>query len=395
MKYAKYHIQSLNNILGLDKMEIGIITDLVDRECEGIGKYTYNLIKNLNIIDRKNEYNLIHNKRNDLNIYKINKETYIPMLNTFGESFWRCLVLPFKFRNNGPDIIHDPTDGIGALSFKTVSKRIITMHDLIPYLFPEYTSKGSWIAHKLLYKKTIENSDMIITDSNSSKNDIVNIFKVPENKIRVIYIAADEKYKVLPEEEILNFKKSMGFDFPFILYLGALDPRKNILNLLKSFYHFKKEGFPHKLVLVGGTRFNSGPIEKNIQEIIRKLDLQRDVILTGYLPEKYIPKIYNAAEAFVFPSFYEGFGLPPLEAMSSGTPVITSNTSSLPEVVGDAGITIDPTNVNELADAMIKIISDTSLKDEMVKKGLKRAKKFSWIRTAKETLSVYEEVYEA
>jgi glycosyltransferase involved in cell wall biosynthesis len=375
-------------------MEIGIITDLVDRKCEGIGKYTYNLIKGLNTVDKKNQYNLIHYKKNDLDIYKVNNEIYIPRLKPFGESVWRCLVLPFKFRNNGSDIIHDPTDGIGALSFKTVSKRIITMHDLIPFFFPEYTSKGSWIAHKILYKKTIDNADMIITDSNSSKMDILNNFKVPEKKIRVIYIAADKKYKVLPKKEIEHYKKSMGFNFPFILYLGALDPRKNIPNLIKSFYQIKKKGFPHKLVIVGGIRFNSGPISKTIHRIIQKLNLNDEIILTGHLPEKDIPKIYNAAELFVFPSFYEGFGLPPLEAMSSGTPVITSNTSSLPEVVGEAGITIDPHNVNELADSIINVITNDSLQQDMIKKGLKKAKSFSWINTAKETLSIYNEIYE-
>jgi len=371
-------------------MKIGIITDLVDQKCEGIGKYTYNLIKGLNIIDKKNEYNLIHHKKNDLNIYKSNNETIIPLIKPFGESVWRCLILPYKFRNGGPDIIHDPTDGIGALSFNTVSKRIITIHDIIPFFFPEYTTKRSWIAHKILYKKTIENADMIITDSNSSKNDIINNFKVPENKIKVIYIAADQKYQVLTKEEIKNYKISMGIDFPLILYVGALDPRKNITNLLKSFYQVKKKGYNHKLVIVGSIRFNSGQISKTIQQ----LNLSDDIIITGHLPEKDLPKIYNAADIFVFPSFYEGFGLPPLEAMSCGTPVISSNTSSLPEVVGNAGILIDPHNPNELADKIIKVISDDSLKQEMTKKGIKQAQNFSWVQTAKKTLNTYNEVYE-
>ena len=186
-----------------------------------------------------------------------------------------------------------------------------------------------------------------------------------------------------------EFKKKHDITFPFILYLGTLEPRKNLKSLILAYNEIKKK-FPEYKLIIGGAK---GWGYKNIFQIIDNLGIDKDIIFTGYIPEKDLPSLYNSAELFVYPSFYEGFGLPPLEAMACGTPVITSNTSSLPEVVGNAGIMVDPNNVNQLADAMYKVLTDDNLRRDMIKKGLKRAKMFSWKKTAKETLKVYEEVY--
>ena len=182
---------------------------------------------------------------------------------------------------------------------------------------------------------------------------------------------------------ILN---NYGINEPGILYVGGLEPRKNVDGIITSFYKLKTRGVIHKLVIVSATK---GHYYDKILRMIKKLKLEKEVIFTGYVQPDDLPKVYNAADLFVFPSFYEGFGLPPLEAMACGCPVITSNTSSLPEVVGDAGIMVDPHHAEGLADAMHKVLNNDGLKQDMIKRGLKRAKMFSWEKAAKKTLKIY------
>lgn len=216
--------------------------------------------------------------------------------------------------------------------------------------------------------------------------DIIRYFKIPENKIKVIYLGVDEDYKPLSETEIRKVRQKYHLNYPFILYVGSLISHKNIPTLIKAFYKLKKYGLPHKLVITG----KRGWKYKNIFEIISKLNLQKDVVFTGYVQREDLPALYNAADLFVYPSLYEGFGLPPLEAMACGTPVITSNTSSLPEVVGNAGIMVDPYDIDGLAKAMYEVLTNEGLRAELRKRGLERAKMFSWKKTAEETLNVYK-----
>ena len=268
-------------------------------------------------------------------------------------------------------------------------KYIITIHDLTLFITPKESKSGRPTFYKLFYPRTLRTADKIIADSNSTKRDLINYFNVPEEKIRVILLAADEKFKALNNEKINEVKQKYNLKYPFILYVGGLAFHKNIPTLIKAFYKIKKDEKKQKLVIAGG----KGWKYKEIFETIDKLNLQNDVIFTGYVLDVDLPALYNAADLFVYPSLYEGFGLPPLESMACGTPVITSNTSSLPEVVGDAGIMIDPHDVDGLADAMHKVLSNEGLRDDMIKRGLERAKMFSWERCARETLEVYEEVY--
>ncbi len=191
----------------------------------------------------------------------------------------------------------------------------------------------------LISKKT----DFIIADSENTKKDIINYLKIPEEKIRVIYLAADEKYKFLNNNIGLKeeLKSNYNIDSPFILYVGTVELRKNLPLLIKSFYELKKRGIPHKLILIGARNFGFNKILRLVNEL-RLID---EVIFTGFVPEEDLVKFYNTADIFVYPSLYEGFGLPPLEAMACGCPVITSNSSSLPEVVGDSGIMVIHTNL--------------------------------------------------
>ncbi|NKQ39724.1 MAG: glycosyltransferase family 4 protein, partial [Methanosarcinales archaeon] len=286
------------------------------------------------------------------------------------------------------DIIHSPEDASLFVKLKN-QKKIITVHDTIPFYFPNMFDFMTRYRYKILFSRTLKNSDKIIADSYNTKQDLIKHFKIPEKKIKVIHLAANENYKQLKENEINNIKQKYNLNYSFILYVGTLEVRKNISILLKSLYKLKKQGIKHKLVITG----KKGWKYKSIFKIIEQLNLQKDVIFIGYVSDEDLPALYNAADLFVYPSIYEGFGLPPLEAMQCGTPVITSNTSSLPEVVGNAGIMIDPYDVVELANNMHEVLVNVSLREELSKKGLERAKLFSWKKCAEEHLKIYEEVY--
>lgn len=253
-------------------------------------------------------------------------------------------------------------------------------HDKFKKLFTGYSIKA------------MAKADKIITISEKTKEDLIKYTKIPDEKIKTIYLGVDSKFQVLTDETIQKLKKEYSLPPNFILYLGSEQSRKNFIFLIKSFYYLKKRyNLKIKLVKVGRPQIDKKQRQKTF-ELIKKLNLTNDIIFIDYIPEKDLTTLYNAANLFVYPSLYEGFGLPPLEAMACGTPVITSNTSSLPEVVGNAGIMIDPKNIQELTDAMYNVLKNPELEKELSKKGLKRAKMFSWEKTAKETLKVYEEV---
>jgi glycosyltransferase involved in cell wall biosynthesis len=306
-----------------------------------------------------------------------------------GKLIQKMFLIPLYIKKNNPDVIHD-TYHFAPFLFLKKFKKVITVYDITPILYPETHKISRIFMHKYFFSPILKSSDKIISISENTKRDIIKHFKIPEDKIKVIPLAANENFRKLDENETSKIKSKYNINFPFILYVGTLEPRKNIPNLLNAFYKIKKQqGIAHKLVIAGG----KGWKYNEIFETIEKLNLQNDVIFTGYVPDEDLPGLYNAADLFVYPSLYEGFGLPPLEAMQCGTPVITSNTSSLPEVVGDAGIMVNPHDIGELANKMYEVLTNKDLRKELSKKGIERAKLFSWKKCAEETLKVYEEVY--
>ena len=205
----------------------------------------------------------------------------------------------------------------------------------------------------------------------------------------VTQLAADSKFRILAEEEYAPILRRAGVERPYILFVGSVEPRKNILRLLEAYHKVLKWSKRWQLVIVGGRNYwKSSPVVQKVEQ----LGLQDQVKLTGYIPDEDLPAIYNGADLFCLPSLYEGFGLPVLEAMACGVPVITSNSSSLPEVAGDAAILSDPYNVDEIASAMERILEEPELAQELRQRGLARAAQFTWEKTARETIAVYEKV---
>ncbi len=344
-----------------NRKKIGIISYSLNGNKTGVGQYLNNLLECIFKIDDENEYILINYKDNS---FKFNVKTkkivdYLYKYFLHKSIHLWYLMVPRKTRKNNFDLIFSPAHI--PTFFRFSSAYILTVCDIIPILFPNTGWLGKSVYYKLTLPRSLKCADEIIVISQSTKNDLIEHLNIPKEKIRVIYLAANENYKQLPKEDVFRIKAKYNLDFQFILHVGDLDSRKNVLGLINAFRSVKRKMISHKLVLTGRK------VPKNVIKEIEKLNLNKDVIFTGYVPDEDLPALYNAADLFVYPSIYEGFGLPPLEAMACGTPVITSNVSSLPEVVGDAGIMVDPYNITNITAAMEQILTDDELKNSLIK----------------------------
>lgn len=373
-----------------ENMKVGILSWIIDRQKTGIDNYLYSILQNMVKLKKSKELSLIHYNRTGDTIYHKTNDVIIKKMSFLTN----LLSMPYAINKSKIDVLHVPAHyhtQITPFFLNRNLKKILTIHDLTPLLFPETHIKKNAILWNSTLKLIKSKVDAIITDSMNTKIDCINYLKIPEEKIRVVPLAADARYKPLPHMELVKeeLKNKYKLKLPFILCVGTLEKRKNIPTLIKAFNELITNEIKHKLIIIGqkGWKYNE------IFETINRLGLNDEIIFTGYVPDEDLVKFYNAADLFVYPSLYEGFGLPPLEAMACGTPVITSNTSSLPEVVGDAGIMVDPYETDVLSDEMYKILTNESLHSNLRKRGLKRAEKFSWDRTARQTWKVYQDVY--
>lgn len=298
--------------------------------------------------------------------------------------FWTQLVFPFYVRKYDVVVAMTQLDGVVFCP----TKQIIFIYDLIPYVFPEQRHKHKFFLANLL-PLMVRSATKIIAISKNTKDDIVKFLNIEPEKIAIVYAA--NKYREIPE---INENKKNEFKQKYelnryILFVGSTQPHKNLLSLIDAFYLIRKRVQDIDLVVVGYIE------RKDITKInskLRTLDVRQSVKFLGHLLDNEISIVYSSAELFVFPTLYEGFGLPPLEAMALGCPVVVSNTSSLPEVVGDAGVYVDPYSPQDIADGILKVLTDDSLRQSLIKKGFEQIKKFSWEKSAKETLKVFEEV---
>lgn len=284
------------------------------------------------------------------------------------------------------DVFH----GCNFIAYRTRKARtVLTVHDVAYLKFPEATDRRIYRHHKAWVPYSIAKADRIVAVSEQTKRDLMEVYKVPETKISVIPLAASEEMKRSGIEEVYRVKEKYRIDGDYLLYVGTIEQRKNLAFLIECFSLAKKKyRFSHKLVLVGSLGWKS----EEVFDAIRKCRCEREVILTGYVDNQDLPAIYSGASLFLFPSIYEGFGIPVLEAMKCGVPVITSNFSSLPEVVGDAGILASLDSKEEWIDRIGTLLEDDEKRQAYSLLGMERAKKFSWERVARETIDVYREV---
>jgi glycosyltransferase involved in cell wall biosynthesis len=265
-------------------------------------------------------------------------------------------------------------------------RNVITICDVTPLLFPGTHGRMNVWHHRLALPEILRRADRVITISNCSKRDIMRIYGLPDRKVSVTLLAADERF--CPDPVGVPGSALAALPRPYILNVGTLEPRKNLEGLLRAFARACQAGVPHTLVITGARGWG----RSRLAPLPRELGIADRVVFTGFVPDEDLPHLYAGADFFVYPSLYEGFGLPVLEAMASGTPVITSNLSSLPEVAGDAALLVDPRSEAELAGAMVRLAGEAGLGAALRVRGLDRAAEFSWRRTADETLAIYRDV---
>ena len=355
----------------------------------GIGRCTISMLKALGRVDCTNQYYLYYGasfRQKRASLPHFDNPNFHKRLIKFPGRIFRFLtekthLIPTGtfFRNY--DVYHGLNYYVPALNLPS----IVNIYDLSYILFPECFTRQRLNDIRWKVAGSIKRAGRIITGSESAKADIINLLGVPEEKVKVIYFGVEDTFNPKCGREIAVLRRKYRLPEKFILFVGTIEPRKNIKKLIHAYnkLNLKDTG----LVIAG----RCGWLFEEIFHEVKKLNLEDRVFFPGHISEIDLPLLYSAASVFVFPSIYEGFGFPPLEAMACGTPVISSNTSSLPEIVGSAGILINPEDENELAEAVKSVLEDNVKREEMVTKGLEQAKLFSWEKCAKETLKLYDE----
>jgi len=389
-------------------MVIGVDIRMLTRGMKtGVEEYTVNLLSNMLPLDKSVKYKLFYNgyKKVKLCNYKwLNLRNVELMMFNIPN---RLLDLSFRFLKypkidellNGVDVFFSPHIFLSSVSENCPS--VVTFHDLSFEKHPEFYSASKNYWHFSMYPKSqAERAKRIIAVSQSTKDDLVQLYGINPDKIKVVYSGVntrDQKLGMLSDKQVEKQNSALKFgdimqkyNLPdkYILYLGTLEPRKNVVGLIKAFEKLnetcsKNRHYKYKLVIAG----SKGWLYNDIIKTAKNSSAKNDIIFTGFVDDKDKPALYSLAQLFVYPSFYEGFGFPPLEAMLYGVPVVTSNFSSLPEAVSAAAVMVDPYDLDGLSKAMEMILVDESLKTALIKKGLEQVKKFSWRRCAKETLS--------
>ena len=357
----------------------------------GVGTYIWNLVRNLAGIDDRNDYLLVGSQRNfhELGPLPPNfKQLYQPEEN----GFWRDNIsIPFDLHRQRLDVVHIPHH---EAPFFTPSKLVVTIHDCVHLLFPQEDSSnfGNYRSY-LRTKRVVHAAQHVLAVSRSTKDDLINIFELPDSKISVVHNALDERFAFThtPGERKQVLERYQLKD-PFVLYSGKIRPHKNVHRLIEAFAVLKNELGDSdryknlKLIIIGDELSK----HQYLRLTVIRSGAQQDVRFFGFVPYPILRVFYQSAELFAFPSLYEGFGLPPLEAMANRAPVLASNTSSLPEVLEDAAVLVNPENVFDIARGMKLILSDDAVRQRLIQKGLEQVAKFSWKLAAQKILERYQ-----
>jgi glycosyltransferase involved in cell wall biosynthesis len=285
------------------------------------------------------------------------------------------------------DIFHSPDFVLPPLHR---ARTLVTVHDLSFIRYPECADVNLRAYLNKVVPRSVHRADLVLADSQNTKDDLVELLGVEANKIEVIYPGVEERFRPIEDQTVLEqVRRRYNLPPRFILGLGTLQPRKNFATLVEAFADLRFAICDLRLVIAGG----KGWLYDEIFVAVERLGLEEQVVFPGFVADEDLPALYNLAELFVFPSLYEGFGMPPLEAMACGTPVVTSNASSLPEVVGEAGLIVEATDTRALAEAMKRVLEDNALREGMIAKGLEQARKFTWEKSVSKLLSLYEALH--
>lgn len=364
-------------------MKIGIDCRTLSGQMCGVARCVVNLVGALSKIDNSNQYTLFSNSE-FIDDIKLKNNFKKVILRSKSNLIWEQFKLPQAIRKHKIDVFHCLQNQ--GLPYKNSCKAVLTVHDLIPKIFPDFwrnRSKITRMIYNLSLKISVGRSDKIIVVSNNTKRDLLKRFLLPENKISTIANGIEERFKPAEHPEEV-YKNKFGAPKGYILHIAGICFNKNSTVVLSVFKKLKgKTGHDYRLLIAG---------EKNLfsKDFLNRADNIGGIIFTGHVQDTDMPLLYSGASVLLYPSIYEGFGFPVLEAMACGIPVVVSGNSSLPEVAGEAASYVNPFNIEDITEKTLAILENAPLRDSFIKKGLKRAKEFSWEKNAIETLKVYE-----
>ncbi len=350
----------------------------------GPRSYVLGLLDALGRIDRENEYIIFYNDPVHLGRFPWARELVLPGKSPLCRLWREHVSLPLACLREKADLLHGPKS---AVPFWSPCPSVVTLHDLIPITHPETETWAAQLYWRLQIPIAARRASYIITDSEHARQEIVAMFDTPDQRIAVTPLGYPPALDDSPDPvRAAALRQRYGLPESYILYVGTIQPRKNLDMLIQAYARLRSEGITaYKLVIAG----RKGWLYETLFTRISAMGLEGDVIFTGFVPDEDLPSLYDGACLFTYLSFFEGFGLPPLEAMARGVPVVTSNTTSLPEVVGEAGITVSPRSLDEVVEGMRRVLTDNSLAQQMRQAGQVRARGFSWERTARETMAIY------
>ena len=355
----------------------------------GIGTYVRNLLRQLARQDSTTEYVLLCREKDCGIVSELGPNFRAVMERAPNYSIREQLTVPLDLRRERAQLFHAPHYVLPPL---TPCRSVVTIHDCIHLRFPQYLPSriGYAYARASLWTAT-HRAARVITVSEASKRDILRYFRVPESRIDVIYNAIDDRFWEAPAaDDMERVRQRYQLTAPFILYAGNIKPHKNLERLIEAFHLLRRDdALKDVQLLIIGDEISK---YATLRRAVHRHKLHKHVRFFGFVSHQTLAALYRLADVFVFPSLYEGFGLPPLEAMASGTPVITSNVSSLPEVVGDAAMMIDPYKPQAIADAIRRVLAEPELRTALRTRGLARAREFSWERSIKRVRQIYDEV---
>jgi len=384
------------------KMAMNILIDirpLMDRRYSGVAEYTHELLKALLNIDQQNQYWLLYNSFHNVSdrLPLFNYPNVSIIRTKYPNKFFNYVLLKFLHRPYFDKIVGQPIDiffmpHINFARWSPSITSIVTVHDISFVHFPKFFNWRKNLWHGLLsVKKLLKRSRIVVTLSENTQNDVKQYAHLDDTRTTTIYSGISDVFTILNKEDSTLEVVKQKYNLPdsFIFFLGTIEPRKNIEGLIKAFEIVKsKQASDLKLVIAGGRGWKARPVFQ-AAAISQCAD---DIIFLDYVEASEKVALYNLATMFVYPSFYEGFGFPPLEAMACGTPTIVSATSSLPEVVGDGAVMIDPYNPTSIATAIFEILHDASLRSRLIEKGKEQAAKFTWEKTAEKYLNLFVSV---
>ena len=354
----------------------------------GIGTYIRNLLRHLARMDDRTEYVVVCRPEDRETLAALG-ENFRAVPETAGNyTLAEQVKIPMALRRERVTLFHAPHYVLPPL---IRCRSVVTIHDCIHLMFPQYLpNRFAFDYARTSIRGAAKRATRVLTVSESSKRDILKYVDTQPEKIDVIYNAYDERFAIDPaEEDVVRVRERYQLQDEFVLYAGNVKPHKNLERLIDAFQIVRKRGLDHlKLVLIGDdiSKYTA------LRRAVHRHQLHKYVRFLGYLPEETLAVMYRLAAVFVFPSLYEGFGLPPLEAMASGTPVVTSNVSSLPEVAGDAAVLVDPYDPAAIADGIYRVLTDEQLRKDLRHRGVARAGMFSWEQSVRRVRKIYDQV---